>query len=576
MKQILKRFFNANLSVKFIMYYLTIFILFATLCFFTFKRLGTNMVDQKVKQISSENLQSINSNLGLIINTADNQSKTLISSSTLQSALETGKAVGDQKQMDSYLSESINFYDAISSIYIFGFDGREYFVDNQHFKNITIPQIEAQKWYPKLKAKAGGYLLKLNGGGLFEEKNRNYISMIREIYNINTQKSIGIMIINISEDYIDSSLGKSDMASGMGIMISDENNKPIFHSGGTANKIFADVSKDTDNRKGSEFEKIGGKQYIITSLKNDYNWTIATVTPTGELAVQTQTYNIFILVLALIIIAMFVVAITFSSISITKPIKKLAKAMGNMKDGSFTEVHVSNKSDEIGRLQNVYNIMVNEIKDLFEDMISEQKAKRKAELEALQTQIKPHFLYNSFDAISSLALSGENKEVYRLVKALGKFYRAFLNTGSEMVTVRQELEMIKQYVTIQQIRLGDKFSVNWDTAYETLDFKIPRLTLQPLVENAVKHGIKPKATQGIITISTRPYGKGIVLAVADDGGGMDTELIKKLLSGESGGSGIKITRERLKLYFDAPSFEIISQKGCGSTFRITLPGKTEN
>ncbi|CDZ23224.1 integral membrane sensor signal transduction histidine kinase [[Clostridium] cellulosi] len=574
MKKFLRWILNAKLSVKVIVYYLTVFILFASLCFLTFERLNANMTEQKIKQLSSDSVNTISSNLDLIIDTVNNQSKMLISSSAIQSVLRSnGLKDYTQKQIDNYLTEFTNFYEAISSIYIFDNNGHEYYVENDDMKNLSLKKLKSTDWYKELDEKFGGYILKVNAGGAFDNTSRNYISLMRRINDINTQKPIGYMVVNISTDYIYSSFGKQ--VNDTKIIVCDENRKPVISSGNIDGNELKLITESIKDGNVSQYKKIKGKQHIIASVKNDYGWTIATITPINELAAQEQTFKIFVAVLMLITLVMFAVSIMFISLSITRPINRLAKAMSSVKDGNFTEVHIRKTSDEIGMLQNVYNIMVREIQTLFKDMVNEQKAKRKAELEALQLQIKPHFLYNSFDAISSLALSGQNKEVYKIVVALGKFYKSFLNSGSETVTINEELEMIKQYLTIQLIRFKDKFTVDWQIDDNVRPLMIPRLTLQPLVENAIKHGIKDNPQAGILLISAALKDGMVVIKIKDNGQGMDEIELEKLLNGEKSGAGLKITRERLKLYFDSPVFEVKSEKGKGCEATIIFPAIKE-
>lgn len=440
-------------------------------------------------------------------------------------------------------------------------------------KNLSLKKLKSTDWYKELDEKFGGYILKVNAGGAFDNTSRNYISLMRRINDINTQKPIGYMVVNISTDYIYSSFGKQ--VNDTKIIVCDENRKPVISSGNIDGNELKLITESIKDGNVSQYKKIKGKQHIIASVKNDYGWTIATITPINELAAQEQTFKIFVAVLMLITLVMFAVSIMFISLSITRPINRLAKAMSSVKDGNFTEVHIRKTSDEIGMLQNVYNIMAREIQTLFKDMVNEQKAKRKAELEALQLQIKPHFLYNSFDAISSLALSGQNKEVYKIVVALGKFYKSFLNSGSETVTINEELEMIKQYLTIQLIRFKDKFTVDWQIDDNVRPLMIPRLTLQPLVENAIKHGIKDNPQAGILLISAALKDGMVVIKIKDNGQGMDEIELEKLLNGEKSGAGLKITRERLKLYFDSPVFEVKSEKGKGCEATIIFPAIKE-
>lgn len=577
MKKFLRWLLNAKLSVKVILYYLTVFLLFASLCFLTFERINANMTEQRIKQISSDSVNTISSNLDLIIDNVNNESKTLISSSVIQSVLRSrglNDISGSQKQVANYLAEFTNFNDAISSIYIFDNNGHEYFIENENLKDLSLEAIKSASWYKELEDKHGGYVVKINAGGAFDGGSRDYISLIRTINDINTQKPIGYMVINVSVDYIYASFGKQ--ADDTKIIVLDESGNPVIMSTNIDSKELELITENIKEGSSSKFQQINGKQHIITSVKNNYGWTITAVTPINELAAQEQTFKIFVVVLMSITIAMFAVSILFISLSVTRPINRLAKAMSNMKDGNFTEVHIRTSHDEIGMLQNVYNRMVKEIQTLFKDMVNEQKAKRKAELEALQLQIKPHFLYNSFDAISALALTGQNKEVYRIAVALGKFYKSFLNSGSETVTIDQELEMIKQYLTIQLIRFKDKFTVDWQIDDNVRPLMIPRLTLQPLVENSIKHGIKNNPQAGVLLISATLNDGMVVIKIRDNGQGMDKTELEKLLNGEKSGAGLKITRERLKLYFDSPVFEVKSEKGKGCEATIIFPAIKES
>ena len=375
--KIIKWFFNSKLSFKIIMYYLAIFILLAILCLLTFDRLNNGLTTQKVNQLSTETLSSLNSNLDFLISTVNNQSKMLISSTTLQSVLHDSNQSfdsSDQKQMDNYLSEFTNFYDAISSIYVFDNSGHEYFVDNLYYKDISLGEIKAASWYNELISKSGGYILKLNVGGIYQVKSggKNFISLIRVINDINTQKPMGIMIVNISEDYLSSSFGSVTSTTNTKIMLNDEYNSQIIHGNAIDNNDLAKISKSIGSKGISQIKSFDGTQYIISCLKNKYNWTIATVTPINELASQSQTYNIFMVLIVVINIAMLVAALIFTSLFITRPIKKLAQAMSSVKTGSFNEVYVHTGADEIGMLKDVYNLMIREIRKLFENIVTEQ------------------------------------------------------------------------------------------------------------------------------------------------------------------------------------------------------------
>jgi len=206
---------------------------------------------------------------------------------------------------------------------------------------------------------------------------------------------------------------------------------------------------------------------------------------------------------------------------------------------------------------------------------------RKAELEVLQAQIKPHFLYNTFDAISSLALSGRNGEVYKVMKALGSYYRASLNKGSEVITIGEEIEIVRNYLTIQQVRYGDVFTANYDIHERTTKIKILKLVLQPLVENALYHGIKPKGESGNIHIAAKYYNNFVILTIEDDGVGMEEEQVQRIIHGSCNDKKISFglwgTIERLRIFYNEEDlFCIESKKNVGTKIIINIPVKGEN
>lgn len=526
--------------------------------------------------MSMEAVESISSNIDLIVDVTDNQSKMLISSAVLQNVLGKGSSAPSfdfQQELDSYLENFKNFNDTISSVYIFDNYGNEYFVDNEFpIKEITLDKIKNSSWYDDLIQKRGGFILKLNGGGTFQDVNENYISMIRVVNSTNTQKPIGVMVINISESYIESTLFNGDSLL-QNIILLDENGNSIISANLPENNKLIDEFKQVNGNSNSPImQKIGSKEYIIANAKNQYSWKIISINLFNELSKQNQNYGMVILIAVFINGLLLIVGLLFISLIITKPIKKLEESMIEVESGKFKEVNVRTGNDEIGKLKDIYNMMIRQIQKLFVNIIDEQNRKRKAELDLLQSQIKPHFLYNSLDAISFLVMSNENEEALKSVKALGQFYRQYLNKGNEETTIKDELDMIKNYLYIQKIRLCDKFSVETEIDERVLGYKIPHLTLQPIVENAIKHGIKGKPGNGKILIRAEYFSNLILLTVEDDGIGMDRSMVEGLKSGIYTGVGLKATIERLNIYYNSNNLlKIESEKGKGTKVIITIP-----
>ncbi|MDN5316126.1 MAG: two-component system, sensor histidine kinase YesM [Thermoanaerobacterium sp.] len=581
LKRFIKKFRDLNISSKIVLYYLFVLIVSISFLSITYKEINNNITNSKVMQVSNEIVSNINSSIESLINTVDNQSKILISSQILQSALSNGNAgnyASFIQPMSKYLADFLNFNDFISSIYILDNRGNGYFVDNVSYKNINLSVLKSADWYDKLISLRGAYILIANSGSLINDSkgNQGYVSFIRVINDINSQKPAGFMIINISKSYLYKYINSSINTYTSGIIIKDEKGNSIIEPTNIS-KSLNDEIFNYIKPNNSAIKKIDGKVYIISDLKNNFGWNIISVTPFNELNSQFWIYNLILLLVIIINIVLLILGLLFISLFITQPIIKLVNSMKGIKDGKFEKVNIITGNDEIGMLKDVYNKMIDEIKKLIGDIINEQKMKRKLELDVMQSQIKPHFLFNSFDAISALILMNDTKNASKIVKALGKFYRSFLMNGNEEITIKEELDIINNYLTIQKIRFGDKFNVVMNIDEGVLNYKIPKLILQPLVENALNHGVRNKDGQGIISIKALYDNDQIKLIVEDNGKGMSEEKIREIESGMSKGVGLKSTIERLKIYYNsADVVKIYSKIDEGTKIEITIPKNKED
>ena len=216
---------------------------------------------------------------------------------------------------------------------------------------------------------------------------------------------------------------------------------------------------------------------------------------------------------------------------------------------------------------------------LLRQVRNEQVQLRKAELMVLQSQINPHFLYNTLDAITWLAEAGEQETVVKMVGSLSGFFRTSLNQGKDIVTLAEELQHIRSYLEIQKIRYQDILEYNIDVSDEFGDVQIPKITLQPLVENAIYHGIKNKRGGGTITVTGKRDGDDLRISVRDDGVGMEEERLRAVLDGifekkpeEKDIYGLYNVNERIRLYFgDDYGITLISEKGVGTESVVRLP-----
>lgn len=578
-KVLRNKYLNLKISSKITIYFSVLFIISTLAITFAYKKINSTYMTEKIEQSSFEALERAQLNINTIINDVSNTSKMIISSSEIQDNLQYSNEHGSleiQNNINKYLMQFTNFNPNIASIYIFDNYGNRYYSENVIYKNFDINDIKNKYWYKQIIDKQGGYIIRLNGGGLFHSKEGNYVSLIRVINDINTQKKIGILIINISEEAFYNSIVRIGDKYGTNLIIKNENGEVITKSK-MDERILIEAERQNafENDKGFSIRKIDESDYIISNMKTDtYGWNLITISEYSQLSKQAQYMKSFILFFISIVFMLIACGSIIISRLITRPLIKLHESMMGVEYGEFKPVNAPTYNDEVGELKKVYNIMIFQIKTLLDKIREDEKFKRKAELEILMSQVKPHFLYNTFDTISSLALLGENRKVYDVVKALGVFYRTSLSNGKDIVTVEEEIKTVKSYLMIQSIRYKDKFEVKYDLDPNCNHFMIIKLILQPLVENALYHGIRNKAGKGLIKISTFEEGDMLVLSVEDDGLGMDEMQLKKVMEGKTPGIGVRATKERVRIFYGEKSeFIVKSEKDEGTKITIKIPKK---
>lgn len=320
------------------------------------------------------------------------------------------------------------------------------------------------------------------------------------------------------------------------------------------------------------------KYQIVSKSMSNAPWYIVAATPYKSITEDAEQIKKIILsmgVLALI----FALAITYVlSTAITNPILRLRKCMAQVQQGNLTIRADIRSHDEIGILSSRFNSMLEQIEKLMAQVISDQEQKRKLELKTLQAQINPHFLYNTLDSIIWMAES-KNDNIVPMTESLSKLFRLSLSRGQDVIPLSSELQHIKHYLFIQSMRYEDKFTYTITTQDHIGAYKIIKLILQPLVENAIYHGIKNKREKGCIHIDAYTEGDEVIISITDDGIGMDAKTCEAILSHayetnqrSSSGIGVHNVNERIKLYFGCGfGLQYKSTLGVGTTVYIHLP-----
>lgn len=265
--------------------------------------------------------------------------------------------------------------------------------------------------------------------------------------------------------------------------------------------------------------------------------------------------------------------------SITMPITRISRVTDQVAKGDLSVRAAAESGAEARMLSNSLNAMIDKINELLEQVTTEQIRLRKAEFELLQAQINPHFLYNTLDTIVWLAEAGDQKRVVSMVGNLSDFFRTSLNQGKDIISIREELAHVRSYLEIQQVRYQDILRYEIDVPETLYEYKIPKITIQPLVENALYHGIKNKRGQGMITVTGKRNENGFVLYVRDNGIGMTKERLMEVRAGIQKLSytgkeiyGLYNVNERIRLNFgEAYGISIESTYGEGTCVSIALP-----
>lgn len=334
---------------------------------------------------------------------------------------------------------------------------------------------------------------------------------------------------------------------------------------------------------GSHEETFEGEKRNITVKTVGYTgWKLIGVTKNTGIYIDSVKMKIF--VFFVICLILFVVALTNSYISrkITDPISELEKSVKALEEGNLdAEIYVGG-SYEVQHLGKSVKEMSLQIKNLMADIVKEHESKRKSEFDSLQSQINPHFLYNTLDIIVWMIENEKREEAAKIVTALARFFRVSLSNGKNIIPVKSEIDHVRNYLMIQHMRFKNKFSYSIEVSDEVLNLASIKLMLQPMVENAIYHGMEFMDGDGEIEIKVWREEDILYFTVKDNGLGMTKERMLEVMTGEShvpsskgSGIGVKNVNERIKLYFgEEYGLSIVSEPDEGTLITLRLPARS--
>lgn len=628
-----------TLAFKIPFAYFVIILLTVAFSALVLNRISESDAQRKINEASLQTITSIETNVNLMIENVNNYSKMIFSDPNLQNLLRQGNVYSNlqtQSKVSAYLTNLMQAVPIIDSVYIYDNSGHRFSVGTQEWPTFMEANVKEAPWYEQALKHNGRYLLRLNGGNndsgfsaTGENDGQEVVSFIRLIRDLDDTSPLGFLVMNIKGKSIAQAYANLSAPDSFQVAILDEHQRVIATNATDGKKAVPAVSgesisvasgqegmhemleanqaklKQTFQEQSSGFITLqsGGQEYAVTYRSSgDDQWKFISMSPYQA----TDTRNKSMVMLALILLAVngtvFFVSSFIISRSVIKPIHKLLRSMQKAPSGNFRKVTVELNSYEFAQLYGGYNQMIEQIEQMLKRIIQEQQTIRRAELNTLQAQIKPHFLYNTLDSITSLAMSGMNEKVCELLEALGSYYRLSVSKGRELITLHEEVEIVRNYLTIQQVRYPGVFEVQYDIDSGCERVMIPKLVLQPLVENSLYHGIRPKGSPGTIRIQARRSKEGVLLTITDDGVGMSEEEVKQIQrtemtrSNRSNSSnpsntsnssnpsnptynakhnpsfGLWGTMERLRIFYDREDgLKMQSEVGKGTTIIITIP-----
>lgn len=449
-------------------------------------------------------------------------------------------------------------------------------------ENVDLQEVE---WYKEALEGEGRILTSSHVQHVIRNNYKWVVTLSKGIKNPKTGENEAVFFIDLNYKLLKNLCENNSLATNSYVFIMDGSGKIIYHpkqqllyNGLTRERTEEVLGFDHDGyfiAEGSGTDD--GKLYTV-SVSEKTGWRVVGVADISELMKnKKETESLYMLTAAILLCVAMLLAIFFAT-AITRPIKELKESMEEVEKGNFENTDVTvGPGSEIDSLGNSFNLMTARIRQLMEQNTYEQEEKRKSELKALRSQINPHFLYNTLDSIIWMAEGGKNKEVVRMTSALARLLRRSISNDNERIPLQKEVDYAGSYLTIQKMRYKDKLEYEIEVDEDIKKEEIINLILQPLVENAIYHGIKYKGSKGLIKIVGYGEDDKIILKVIDNGIGMDEAALKGIFdkSKESEGKngvGVHNVQTRICLYYGAEyglCFE--SVLGQGTTATITIP-----
>lgn len=553
------------------------------------------IIHSKVSDIAEKNISQTAGLFNLMLQGYNSLSKSLNSNYELTRLLQetaSNPAVGviNERTITNIIGAAYYSRNEVVGIHILSKDGKVYSYERQ-FAGVIDNNYAQTEWYKKLGESSGNMVwLGLYPGSPINtmQQQEKVFVFGRKLYDLTNHKEIGILVIETNPSPIMEALSNVSISPGTRVYILGEDHKII-------------ASSEKKGAKRPELDKLPAPspddnivvdntsdQLIIGANTSIAGWTIYGLTPKKDIRAEVFQTTKFLLIVVLVLIILSTVLASIVSRNIASPLKLLIREMKKVEMGNFSGSVNVNSFDEINSLVSSFNRMVHRMDELIETIKISTVSEKNAQLQALQAQVNPHFLYNTLDMIYWMLDEQENERLSRVVLSLSQMFRYSSNwEEASQTTLGRELEQIRHYLTIIETRLGGRVRTDITAEEVWMDVRLPKMTIQPIIENAVKYGLEPKGGLGYLKVSTEAHGNKLMIRIEDNGAGMDGQTLARVRdtlshkptettngeeSGLRRGIGLRNVHDRLVMMFgETYGLHIESELHEGTVVRITIP-----
>ena len=552
-----------GLGEKIILIILSMSMLITIIMGIIFYQRSTAIIKKNYQEIVTESLKS---RADLFDSMMKEAYLTCVYSATNADLKELMKEEQDYEALKDFLAEIEESSDDIHSAYCYVKAADKLLCVSTGSMEVTNANGSVEKWMENIleNTKSSRFSPVYNQDNT-SSVHRNYFTFGKTVYEEEDGEELGALFINVDERqvYFNCLQNEEDTLGELCIVQNDQ-----VVSSSHPKQLRQSVESIDENADTDRFlilQPMTETEYYIRSSSS-------METITGEL----RSVRNWIILVALILNLIFSIPALFIIYNVMKPMKKLEEKMNRVKEGDLSVRAEIYRNDEIGSLSENFNEMLEQVERLIDEIATQKLLKKEAELEALSYQITPHFMYNTLSSIRYAAMLENYNEIADLLQAFIELLRLSASDRGAFITVQQEMKMVKNYIKLQQFRYRDSFEAELEIEDGTELFYVPRLLVQPLVENAILHGLDHREENNLIRVSVRMTGGKLEIMVKDNGAGMTKEEIENLVSGKYhtkfSGIGINNIIERLRLYYGSQGqLEYRALEGGGTTAVLTLP-----